>query len=162
MADGTETAAARRVRCGLVGRGIQLSRTPRMHEAEGARQGLDHRYRLFDMDEATLAGRALSEVLDQAEADGFAGLNVTYPYKIEVVGLLDALSDDARRVGAVNTVVFRDGRRLGHNTDLWGFSEGFRRGLAEVRREKALLIGAGGAGVAVAMALLGLGVGRLF
>ncbi|MEQ9608080.1 MAG: shikimate dehydrogenase, partial [Kiloniellaceae bacterium] len=103
------------VRAGLIGRGIGLSRTPAMHEAEGRAQGLDYRYTLFDMDEPALAGHRLSAVVAGAEAEGFAGLNVTYPFKVEVVGLLDDLSDNARAVGAVNTVVFRDGRREGHN-----------------------------------------------
>lgn len=162
---GAETASgaaqARAVLCGLVGRGIQLSRTPRLHEAEGARLGLRHVYRLLDMDEPALAESSLAEVVRAAEICGFAGLNVTYPYKIEALSLLDALSDNARRIGSVNTIVFRDGKRIGHNTDHWGFSESFRRGLGDAARRRALLIGAGGAGVAVAMALLDLGVETL-
>ncbi len=149
------------VRCGLVGRGIQLSRTPRLHEAEGAALGLTYEYRLFDMDEPGMAGKSLADVVDEAERAGFAGLNVTYPYKIEVLSLLDDLSENARRAGAVNTVVFRDGKRRGHNTDLWGFAEGFRRTLGDAARNRVLLVGAGGAGLAVAMALCDLGVGQL-
>jgi shikimate dehydrogenase len=74
---------------------------------------------------------------------------------------LDALSDNARAVGAVNTVVFRDGRRTGHNTDLWGFAESFRLGLPDAATGHVLLLGAGGAGVAVAHALADCGVTRL-
>ncbi len=143
---------------GLVGRGIALSRTPAMHMAEGEAQGLHAAYRLLDAD---LLDRPLPEILDAAEMMGFNGLNVTYPFKIDVLPLLDELSVNASAVGAVNTVAFRNGRRFGHNTDLWGFAEGFRRGLPEAARDHVLLLGAGGAGVAVAHALAGLGVAQL-
>ena len=145
---------------GLVGRGIQMSRSPAMHEAEARAQGLRLVYRLFDTERPDM-DRPVGEILDAAEACGFAGLNVTYPHKIEVLEYLHELSDAARAVGAVNTVVFRDGRRRGHNTDMWGFAESFRRGMQGAARERVLLVGAGGAGVAVAHALIDFGVGRL-
>jgi shikimate dehydrogenase len=78
-----------------------------------------------------------------------------------VVPLLHELSPDAAALGAVNTVVLRDGRRIGHNTDCSGFAEAFRRGLPDVRRGRVVQLGAGGAGAAVAHALLGAGVGHL-
>ncbi len=149
------SVASDTLRMGLVGRGITLSRTPAMHEAEAAQQGLACRYDLIDTDGQ--AGAGLSNILDNAEAQGFAGLNITYPYKQDVIRLLDAVSDAAQRVGAVNTVVFKDGRRFGHNTDFWGFSESFRRGLPDAPLDTVLLIGAGGAGGAVAHALSDLG-----
>ncbi|HCV71752.1 MAG TPA: shikimate dehydrogenase, partial [Agrobacterium sp.] len=74
---------------------------------------------------------------------------------------LHELSDDARMLGAVNTVVFKDGRRIGHNTDWYGFYESFMRGLPDAKRDRALLVGAGGAGVAVAHAALKLGITHL-
>ncbi len=146
---------------GLVGSGIRLSRTPAMHEAEGAAHGLRYVYRLFDTDDMGSPPPSLGDILKAAELCGFSGLNVTYPFKQEVMDHLDELSQNARAVGAVNTVVFRDGRRLGHNTDLWGFSESFRQSMAGAARERVLLVGAGGAGVAVAFALIANGVGHL-
>ncbi|SER87265.1 shikimate dehydrogenase [Tranquillimonas rosea] len=154
-----ETGAGRPLRLGLIGRGITLSRTPRMHEAEAAAQGLACRYDLLDMD-AGVEG-SLSEIVDRAEAEGYAGLNVTFPYKQEIIPLLDGLSDAARRVEAVNTVVFHEGRRSGHNTDFWGFSENLRRNLPDADIGTVLLIGAGGAGGAVGHALADLGAGRI-
>lgn len=145
---------------GLAGNGIQLSRSPLMHEAEAAAQGLRLCYRLFDTGQAH-QDRALSDILDAAEACGFSGLNVTYPHKIAAMEHVDTLSDAARSVGAINTVVFRDGRRSGHNTDMRGFAESFQRGMKGAPRERVLLVGAGGAGVAVAHALMECGVGRL-
>ncbi|WP_246739717.1 shikimate dehydrogenase [Martelella sp. HB161492] len=148
---------AQTVHVGLVGKGIQGSRTPSMHMAEGAAQGLAYRYDLIDVD-AMAAAATLREIVERAEADGFAGLNVTFPFKKDVIAFVDHLSDNARRVGAVNTIVFRQGRRFGHNTDFWGFAESLRRGLGEADRRHVLLLGAGGAGGALAHALLSLGV----
>ncbi|MRH19559.1 shikimate dehydrogenase [Rhodovulum strictum] len=149
------------VLAGLVGRGISRSRTPAMHMAEARAQGLAGEYRLLDTDMPGWRGMDLAAILSAAEAGGFDGLNVTYPFKVEIVALLDALSDNAAAVGAVNTVVLRGGRRVGHNTDLWGFAEGFRRGLPDACRAHVLLVGAGGAGAAVAHALADCGVARL-
>jgi shikimate dehydrogenase len=146
---------------GLIGRGIGASRTPALHEREGAEAGLRLIYRLIDLDTLRLGPEALEELLTAAERMGFSGLNITYPLKQSVIPLLHELSADARALGAVNTVVLREGRRIGHNTDLSGFAEGFRRGLPNVARERVVQLGAGGAGAAVAHALLAEGVGRL-
>lgn len=155
-----EKTARRPVLAGLLGRGIQLSRSPAMHEAEGSAQGLDYVYRLLDTAEMQ-PGVQIADLLRFAEDSGFAGLNVTYPYKVEVIGHLDELSDAAEAVGAVNTVVFRSGRRTGHNTDLWGFAESFRRNMEGAERHCVLQLGAGGAGAAVAHALMECGVESL-
>ena len=154
------------VLAGLVGKAIGLSRSPAMHEAEGAAQGLRLTYRLFDTEvmggtNPALSAPSLAEIIRSAEICGFAGLNVTFPYKIEVLDHLDELSDAARKVGAVNTVIFRNGKRYGHNTDMWGFAESFRQRLGEVAVGRVLQTGAGGAGGAVANALLDLGVQKL-
>ena len=146
---------------GLVGAGIQASLTPRLHEDEGAAQGLRYQYRLIDLDVLGLMPPALPEILAKAERDGFTGLNITYPCKQAVIALLDELCPDARAIGAVNTVIFREGRRFGHNTDWTGFFESFRRTLSEAGRDRVVQFGAGGAGAAVAHALLALDVRKL-
>ena len=92
---------------------------------------------------------------------GFTGLNITFPCKQAILPLLDELSPEARGIGAVNTVVLKDGRRVGHNTDCLGFAEGFRRGLTDAARQRVVQMGAGGAGAAVAHALLSEGVEQL-
>lgn len=147
------------VRAGLVGRGIGGSRTPAMHMAEGTALRIDYDYARLDMDERP---GTLEDIIALAEAEGFAGLNVTYPYKVEVLGHLDAMSDNARALGAVNTVVFRDGRRHAHNTDMWGFVESFRNGMAGAPTQAVLLLGAGGAGMAVGHALMSIGTETLW
>jgi shikimate dehydrogenase len=146
---------------GLIGSGIQASRTPRMHETEAAAQGLRCIYRLIDLDVLGVDVDALPDLVTAAQRFGFAGLNITYPCKQAVIPLLDELSSDARALGAVNTVVFRAGRRIGHNTDWSGFAESFRRDLNDARRERVVQFGAGGAGAAVSHALLTLGVAEL-
>ena len=143
---------------GLIGAGIQASRTPAMHEREGAEQGLLYLYKLIDIEKLSLGADALPDLLTAAERMGFTGLNITYPCKQSVIPLLTNLSDDARALGAVNTVVLPDGKRIGHNTDWWGFAESFRRGFPDVKRDRVVQLGAGGAGAAVAHAALTLGV----
>ncbi|MCO7633169.1 shikimate dehydrogenase [Pseudomonas guariconensis] len=146
---------------GLIGRGIQASRTPALHEREGDAQALRYLYRLIDADQLGLDDSALPGLLEAAQHTGFTGLNITYPFKQAILPLLDELSEEARGIGAVNTVVLKDGKRVGHNTDCLGFAEGFRRGLADVARHQVVQMGAGGAGSAVAHALLGEEVRRL-
>jgi shikimate dehydrogenase len=149
-----------KIKVGLIGHGIQASRSPAMHMEEARAIGLDLSYVLLDSDQPDTRGN-LEETLSWAEGEGFSGVNVTFPFKQAVIPLLDDLSEDARRLGAVNTVVFQGGRRVGHNTDWSGYAESFRRGLPDVRLERAVQIGAGGAGAAVAYALLQRGVGHL-
>ena len=97
---------------GLIGADIQLSKTPAMHMREGAAHGLDYRYELVDIHQRHVDESALPALLDELEARGFAGANITHPFKQAVIAHLDVLSEDARMLGAVNTVVFRDGKRL--------------------------------------------------
>ena len=106
---------------GLIGSGIQASRTPAMHEREGAEQGLRYVYKLIDLAALNLGPEALPELLTAAERMGYNGLNVTFPCKQAIIPLLHELSEDARALGAVNTVVLKDGQRIGHNTDSSGF-----------------------------------------
>jgi shikimate dehydrogenase len=146
---------------GLIGAGIQASRAPALHEAEAAEHGLRCIYKLIDIERLGLGIDALGELLTAAERMGFAGLNITHPCKQAVIPLLGELSRDAREVGAVNTVLLRDGRRIGHNTDWWGFAESFRRGLPNVALQRVVQLGAGGAGAAVAHAIARLGAREL-
>lgn len=155
----TSISASRLV--GLIGSGIQASRTPGMHEREAHHQGLPYVYRLLDLDQLGLTASALPELLEWTQRMGFNGLNITHPCKQSVIPLLDELSEDARAIGAVNTVVFENGKRTGHNTDVMGYAEGFKRALPNVGLNRVLQLGAGGGGSAVAHALITLGVEHL-
>ena len=158
---GTARHGGDKVVVGLVGRGIQSSRSPRMHEREARRLGINYSYLLLDFDRLGFADAAIGDVVAAAHAAGFQGLNVTHPFKQAVVPVLDALSPEARTIGAVNTVVFGGKSREGHNTDCWGFAESFREAMAGAPMDRVAMFGAGGAGAAVAYALMKLGVGRL-
>ena len=139
---------------GLVGAGISRSLTPAMQEREGRESGLSLSYRLIDAQQAGFAVADLPDLLAWARRLGFDGLNVTHPFKQHVLPLLDEISEDALDLGAVNTVVFRDGRALGYNTDWSGWGRSFRRQLPDAVTERVVLVGAGGAGAAVGYAVL--------
>src|SRR5262245_34138941 len=156
-----EKHSRKSVQVGLIGAGIQASRSPHLHECEARAAGIVCSYQLIDLAQLGVGVESLPQLLDAAQQQGFAGVNITHPCKQSVIPLLDELSEAAAIIGAVNTVVFSAGKRIGHNTDCWGFAESFRRGLADVARNQVVLLGAGGAGSAVANAALQMGVARL-
>ena len=147
---------------GLIGDGISASRTPRMHENEGAAHSIPTIYRTIDIGTPRLAEVGLEELLAGAVRLGFDGLNITHPFKQQVIGLLDEVDPVAARINSVNTVVIDStGRTTGFNTDVTGFAAGFRAGLDGAATEAVVQIGAGGAGRAVGFALAELGIGEL-
>jgi shikimate dehydrogenase len=153
--------SARSYLIGLVGKDIQGSKSPLMHEREARELGLVLLYQLLDLNVLGRDVDALGDLLYSAELMGFAGLNITHPCKQAVIPLLHELSEDARAIGAVNTVQFKAGRRKGFNTDASGFAESFTRGLPGAALDRVVQIGAGGAGAATAYAMLKLGAANL-
>jgi shikimate dehydrogenase len=147
--------------CGLIGAGIQGSLSPALQEEEARQHGIRLHYQLIDLDGAHRGVDVLPALMEAARIMGFAGLNITYPCKQVVIPLLDELSEEAAAIGAVNTVVRRGDRLVGHNTDGAGWSWGFRRSLPAADLARVVLIGAGGAGSACADAVLRLGAGHL-
>jgi shikimate 5-dehydrogenase len=127
-----------------------------MHERAAAALGVRCHYQLIEI--AGAGREELRAMLDGIRRLGFAGVNVTYPYKEAVVALLDELSPTAHAIGAVNTVVVRDNRLVGYNTDTTGFERAVRGLLAAASPSPVALIGAGGVGKAIAFALASLGV----
>lgn len=158
---GLSTGTAQSCLLGLIGSGIQASKSPSLHESEAAAQGFQCRYELLDLDQLGVGVEHLPVLLAEAERRGFAGLNITYPCKQAVIPFLHELSPQARTIGAVNTVHFTHGRRVGYNTDAWGFAESFRQEMQGASSDTVAQIGAGGAGAATAFALLELGTRRL-
>ncbi|MGX1103242.1 MULTISPECIES: shikimate dehydrogenase [Bradyrhizobium] len=144
---------------GLIGCPIAHSAAPAMHEAAAAALGVRCHYQLIEVKSADRDD--LRAMLDGIRRLGFAGVNVTFPYKEAVVELLDDLAPDARAIGAVNTIVADGARLVGHNTDASGFVRAIAPLLASAPRGPIALIGAGGVGKAIAFALAGLGVGEL-
>lgn len=146
---------------GLIGHGVGPSLTPELHEREAERQGLRYVYKIIDQPDGVVDAARLERLLAGAIELGFDGLNVTHPVKQAMVSLVDEVAPAVRAIGALNTVLIRDGRTTGHNTDVTGFRRSFADELPGVDRERVVLIGAGGAGTAVAHALADLGVRRL-
>lgn len=153
---------AKGILVGLIGANIQQSLSPALFEDFCASQGRRGHYHLMDTD--LLPGRGPQDLLAAARTAGFVGINVTFPFKEAILALLDEVSDEARQIGAVNTVTIgRDGATRGYNTDRTGFRRGFEDALGRdaVAGKTAILVGAGGAGRAVAFALFDLGVRTL-
>lgn len=150
--------SGRRVLVGLIGANIMKSLSPALHADAFVAAGIDGYYHLMDIDH--LPGRQLPQLLDAVRTAGFSGTNVTFPFKQDVLALLDEVEREAAQIGAVNTVtIARDGSTTGYNTDRRGFRRSFEEGLGRASTEGAtvVLIGAGGAGRAVAFALMDLG-----
>ncbi|HWU03889.1 MAG TPA: shikimate dehydrogenase [Novosphingobium sp.] len=147
--------------CGLLGAGIAGSRSPEMHETEARALGLPLVYRILDGEVMGYGAADLGRMLTMLGQMGFAGVNVTHPFKQAVVPLMDHLSDAARALGAVNTVVWREDGLHGDNTDWSGYRAHFLAGLGGKAHDCVAMIGAGGAAAAVGFAHLDLGAAEL-
>jgi shikimate dehydrogenase len=143
---------------GLIGAPIAHSASPAMHEQAAHHLGVRCHYQLIEV--AGADREQLRGLLDDVRR-GFAGVNVTFPYKEAVLGLLDELSPDAAVIGAVNTVVVRDNRLIGYNTDTTGFARAAAGLVAGSPQGSVAVIGAGGVGKAIAFALMNLGIAEL-
>ncbi len=144
---------------GLIGAPIAQSASPAMHAQAADALGIRCHYQLIEVAGADTAG--LRALLDSIKHIGFAGINVTFPYKEAVVPLLDDLSPAARAIRAVNTIVVRDNRLVGYNTDATGFERAISGLVKASDHGPVALIGAGGDGKAIAHALASLGVAEL-
>ncbi|WP_158894672.1 shikimate dehydrogenase [Amycolatopsis anabasis] len=146
---------------GLVGSGIATSLSPALHEREADELGLRYLYRTLDLASRGLPAGAVGDLVAAAGLAGYDGLNITHPCKQVVLDHLDDLSPEAAALQAVNTVVFTEGRAIGHNTDLSGFARNVALGLPDAPIDQVVLLGAGGAGAAAAHALLTMGAGTV-
>lgn len=143
---------------GLIGAPIAHSASPAMHERAADALGYSCHYQLIEI--AGADERELIKVLEGVRRLGFAGVNVTYPYKEAVVPLLDELAPTAAGIAAVNTIIVKEKRLVGHNTDTTGFA----RAVAPVllpSRTSVVVVGAGGVGKAIALALTKLNVAEI-
>jgi shikimate dehydrogenase len=132
---------------GLLGNPVEHSLSPPMHEAAYEALGMDARYVTFEPAQDDLAA-----ALTGADALGIRGLNVTIPFKRDVLELVDG-EDLATRIGAVNTVDFSGDQPTGHNTDAEGVVRAFEHHDVPLGGQTAVVVGAGGAGRATAFAL---------
>lgn len=146
---------------GLIGEGTTHSLTPALHEQEADRQGLRYLYRSVDLTVLARPAEDVGALLAAGRDLGFNAFNITVPAKQLVLKHLDELSEDASRLGAVNTVLIRDGKFIGHNTDYSGFGSALGQGLQGAALGSVVQLGTGGAGAAIAYALLAAGVEHL-
>ena len=142
---------------GVLGDPVDHSLSPAMQNAAFAATGLPHVYLRY-----RVAPQALAAALDEARALGMGGLNLTIPLKEAALGLVDRLTAEAQRIGAVNTIIFerRGDRLIGDNTDGRGFLASLR-GRARLRGQTVVVLGAGGSARAVGTALAESGCARL-
>nr|MBO6294230.1 shikimate dehydrogenase [Schwartzia sp. (in: firmicutes)] len=134
---------------GVIGWPIAHSLSPAMQAAAIRSAGLDYAYIAMPV-----RPEALPAAVEGLRSLGFRGFNVTIPHKSAVMALLDEVDEDARRIGAVNTVINENGRLLGRNTDVTGFLRGLSRQGVTVKGKRAVVLGAGGAARAVIWGLI--------
>ena len=131
---------------GLIGKGISYSFSQKFFEAKFKKLMLhDFSYQLIDLKNET-------ECQDFLQDSSFLGLNVTIPYKEKIIPFLDELSEEAQEIGAVNTILFKDGKRIGYNTDVIGFEKSLLL-FKKPHHQSAIILGNGGAAKAVSFVL---------
>lgn len=138
---------------GLLGRSLQHSFSRSFFEKLFREQSIEASYENLEIE-------TIEECTSIFETE-FSGLNVTIPYKEQIIPFLDELSGEAEKIGAVNTIQFKDGKRIGHNTDAYGFHNSIKPFLTN-QHERALIFGTGGASKAIEFVLKSLGVEVIF
>lgn len=141
---------------GLIGEKLSHSYSPQIHRAFFEITGIQAEYRLFE-----LKKNDLPAFLQQAMQEGFKGLNVTIPYKTEVIALMEKISPEAAKIKAVNTILLKNSL-IGYNTDYYGIDYTLRKNRVMPKGKKALITGTGGAAKAVSAYLLDSGVSGLY
>ncbi|WP_040211595.1 shikimate dehydrogenase [Clostridium polynesiense] len=136
-------------RCGLLGRNIQYSLSPKIHNEYYIKNNLPFTYELFDVGQ-----QELEDFMVNCYENKIIGFNITIPYKEAVLDFLDELKYPSDKIGAVNTVkIAEDGKKIGYNTDYFGFIESLMENDIDVKNKRALIVGSGGSAKAVYIAL---------
>jgi shikimate dehydrogenase len=145
------------LKLGLLGNGIKRSSSPRLHILLGELIGKETTYDLFDLSEKE-GPVSIEDELKRCADAGYDGVNVTHPYKIPAYDFVEVGDHLPKGLRSVNTVVFRDGKMIGDNTDYSGFCRGYEniRGVGE-KPGRVLQLGAGGVGFALSFGTFGLG-----
>lgn len=137
---------------GLIGKNIDYSFSRTYFAEKFKKEGIQAQYLNFELSDISEFKNIFSKSRD------ISGLNVTIPYKLEVIPFLDSLDENAKKIGAVNTIkIEEDGSLIGYNTDFYGFSQSLKDHL-KPQHTHALILGTGGASLAVAYALKQLGI----
>ena len=141
----------------VIGFPVEHSLYPRIQRYLMEREGLDYSYEAREIME-----HELEDFVKEAKAGDYAGFNVTTPYKRKIIPLLDGVSEEAKRCGAVNTVVIRDGKAIGYNNDTQGFMESLKRHSFDPKGKTVLVIGTGASGEGIVASLVRAGVKKVW
>ncbi len=136
---------------GLIGNPVEHSFSEKYFSEKFENEGIDAKYKLFKLEDLT----AFQELLKKEKK--LKGLNVTSPFKEKIIPFLDEVEQQAKNIGAVNTIKFEDGKRIGYNTDSFGFLKSLFP-IIEKQHTNALILGTGGAAKAIAQALKSMGI----
>lgn len=139
---------------GLLGKSLAHSFSKKYFTDKFQNQGISSVYLNYELGQ-------ISDVRNLLCDTSINGLNVTIPYKEEIIPYLDQLTDSAKEIGAVNTIQFKEGKTIGHNTDAFGFAQMIKP-FFKANHERAIVLGTGGASKAVAYVLEKLGVSVIF
>ncbi|WBW99353.1 shikimate dehydrogenase [Oceanirhabdus sp. W0125-5] len=138
---------------GLIGKKLSHSFSPFIHEEFFKAQGIDGEYELYEFEPNELKNK-----LENIKNIGVKGINVTIPYKEDVINYIDEISAEVKSIGAVNTIKFEDGKAIGYNTDYFGIKETFTINNVKIKGKKAIVLGTGGASKAVITCLKDMGI----
>jgi len=141
-------------RFGLIGKTLDHSFSKTFFEDYFTKENIQASYENFPLS-------SIEELKDLFNEEDISGLNVTIPYKEAIIPFLDELSDDAKEIGAVNVIAFENNKKIGYNTDAFGFHQSIKPFLTN-QHERALILGTGGASKAVAHVFKSLGIDVIF
>jgi shikimate dehydrogenase len=142
---------------GLIGEKLPHSLSPKIHNTLFKRLNIEGAYKLFEVEK-----KDLGKAIDSLKILKIKGVNVTIPYKQDVMEYLDFISDEAKKIGAVNTIFLNDGKLYGYNTDYFGFGTIIKNNNIEVKDNIAMVLGNGGAAKAVITYLLDEGIKKIY
>jgi len=149
------------IQLGLLGNGLSKSRARFLHELLGKEHGLDLSYTNMDL-AASPQPVSIAMELKRCQQEGFRGVNVTHPYKIDAFNCVERVATFPKGLTSVNTVVFEADRMIADNTDYSGFCAAFRACFGNSSEPgRVLMFGAGGVGLAIAYGLKAMGVHEL-
>lgn len=134
---------------GLIGEKLGHSISAYIHADIFKKLNMDADYKLFEIEKSQLESRFY-----QLKDSGIKGVNVTIPYKVEAMDFLDEISEEAKKIGAINTICFQDNKTIGHNTDYFGFAKMLNKNMIEIKGKTVVILGAGGAAKAVVQYLI--------
>lgn len=141
------------MKLGLIGEKLSHSQSPQIHEDIMRQRGIEGTYEILELSKDSFA-----QDFNTLKKSDYRGLNVTIPYKESVLPLLDDISEQAKYIGAVNTIQFQNGKAKGYNTDYNGFISLLDHNHVDVKKKAAVILGSGGVAKAVVKGLLDLGI----